>query len=75
MSDMLEVMSMMAAPAAILMMLRGYVIRQNWLAGTAERIARSPIMGAAKTIASGERRAYPATGTPGCWPGAQWCLA
>lgn len=37
MSDMLEVVSMMAAPAAVLLMLRGYVIRQNRLADTAER--------------------------------------
>ncbi|MFV8245220.1 hypothetical protein [Mycolicibacterium peregrinum] len=40
MSDMLEVMSMMAAPAAMLLMLRGYVIRQNRIADTAESTAR-----------------------------------
>ncbi|MFV8173476.1 hypothetical protein [Mycolicibacterium peregrinum] len=39
MSDMLEVMSMMAAPAAMLLMLRGYVIRQNRIADTAESTA------------------------------------
>lgn len=41
MSDMLEVMSMLAAPAAILLALRGYVIRQNRLADTAERTANA----------------------------------
>lgn len=39
MSNMLEVMSMMAAPAAMLLMLRGYVIRQNRIADAAESIA------------------------------------
>lgn len=41
MSDLLEVLSMMAAPAAILLMLRGYVIRQNRVADAAEGLARS----------------------------------
>ncbi|WP_256367885.1 hypothetical protein [Mycobacterium sp. DL440] len=41
MSDMLEVMSMMAVPAATLLMLRGYAIRQNRVAETAERPAHA----------------------------------
>lgn len=41
MSDMLEVMSMMAVPVALLLMLRGYVIRQNRRADTAERTAHA----------------------------------
>ncbi|MBP2450451.1 hypothetical protein [Mycolicibacterium lutetiense] len=38
-SDMLEVLSLMAAPVAILLMLRGYVIRQNRIADAAEPAA------------------------------------
>lgn len=41
MSHLAEVMSMMAAPTAVLLMLRGNVIRQNRLAEAAERIEGS----------------------------------
>ncbi|WP_158070580.1 hypothetical protein [Mycobacterium sp. NS-7484] len=36
MSDLLEVLSMMSVPAAILLSLRWYVIRQNRIADAAE---------------------------------------
>ncbi len=41
MSDLFEVLSMLGAPVAMLVMLRGYVIRQNRLAETAERTAHA----------------------------------
>ncbi|WP_255458059.1 MULTISPECIES: hypothetical protein [unclassified Mycolicibacterium] len=42
MSDMLEVLSMMAAPATVLLALRWYVLRQNRAAAAAEQNSGAP---------------------------------